>query len=44
MILTVDILFLVTITHLYDIKMIVFWIYPVGVDLDLNNNSILYHF
>ena len=42
MILILDILFLVTITHLYDIKMIVFWIYPVGVDLDLNNVTLYY--
>lgn len=41
-ILTLDILFLVTITHLYDIKMIVFWIYPVGVDLDFNNVTLYY--
>lgn len=42
MILILDILFLVTITHLYDIKMIVFWIYLVGVDLDLNNVTLYY--
>lgn len=39
MILTLDILFLVTITHLYDIKMILSSEFiPVGcVDLDCNN-------
>ena len=42
MILCLDILFLVTITHLYNIKMIVFQICPVGVYLNLHNVTFYY--